>query len=302
MLTALNDTPKRDSSVLFAPRPVTPTAKAHTAHTLPEFVHPATPVSILGVPHSTACGELTEQIACAYLGGFVARAAFLPTDAVLKTLSTMMQWAQEYENDLDSYIPDWNMHPFFYQVVQTACYAFCFLVDKIIAEPHSPNWAVDIRLPFIATSNLVPLKICPGSICDEFIIRVRAHKLFDIDKLMAENLNSVVSTRAVSTADDVVNQIDQYFPFDPLSLEASSKCIEGCYNVWHNMEAEDDAAADVQSGEEVDADGELGGIPIEPQQQRLPEENGPQPMSFVEDEITVQGKATENLASAFFNF
>jgi len=202
-------------------------------HLLTKVAEPAHPITV-------------RMASAAYLGGFLARAKFLPVNLIYDTLLVLVQWASTYQTNAgDQAHPDADLHGLFYMVVQSTYYVFCFHHQALVREKLL-DFADPLRR--VSESRLNPFKLCFATVVREFCRIIGKLRWFAAEEIMARNDRLVLNTK---TSFGKLNQLESFFPFDPYLLRNSAKYIDELYNVWtNNVDVDEDEELD--SSEETD--------------------------------------------------
>jgi RNA polymerase I-specific transcription initiation factor RRN3 len=210
--------------------------------------------------------------AASYLGSYIARAKFVDGQAVKTCMKLLVHYAVQYLDRHESSVNQKTMskHGTFYAIVQAILYVFCFRWRDIVSSDH-PKGQLPLEMAGfkrILTSQLIPFKVCSVHIVDEF---ARLTHELDIlycypfmsrdstSKWRDEERNSKVSEKDVNSsksngadlAATILDRLDTFFPFDPLTLPKSKKFMEGLYQEWESNDSDSESE---QGGDEGEVD------------------------------------------------
>jgi len=231
--------------------------------------------SFLGVLLAHMRGSHVHQearMACAaYVASFVARATFVHRDLVLQTAREMLQWAIDYQAQAVTRLSgqpatlDVHLHGTFYACVQGLLYLTCYKYEVLeglpLPEPSPSASAIDPssaggvdRLPpplglehasfleqfgaglhTLLHGPLNPLKFCLEAIVIEF----ERLAICDVSELITANERVVVASHTVGGGR---NQLEDFFPFDPLhGFKRMAAIIAPLYQEWRHRGGADSA-------------------------------------------------------------
>lgn len=230
----------------------------------------------------------TRISAASYFASYVARAKYVDSKAVKTCQKLLVQYATSYLDKNEAQVSQKSIgkHGIFYAVVQAILYIFCFRWrDFIQSEEEEEVVVVQASLPSemtgfqrILTSKLSPLKVCSTHIVDEFArITCSLNMLYCYPFMTKDassnwrltnddntiNTDSTTlhtptkgSSQELSTL--ILDRLDTFFPFDPLTLPQSKRFMDGLYQEWTGPT--DDESDDGESkSDEDDDDGETEG-------------------------------------------
>eukprot|EP00004_Rigifila_ramosa_P011762 TRINITY_DN2512_c0_g1_i1.p1 TRINITY_DN2512_c0_g1~~TRINITY_DN2512_c0_g1_i1.p1 ORF type:complete len:348 (+),score=70.40 TRINITY_DN2512_c0_g1_i1:882-1925(+) len=223
------------------------------------------------MPHRTA--------AIAYMASFLARAAFLPFEAVCLCLEHMVGSARKYVKDYAPPLPratapframmqqnryfngstaaalDVEEHAFFYTVCQAIFYALCFRMDQIMSDPRGLEYLTHYSLESLVESSFNPLRVCLPTVVEQFARLCRHYGVMDLSEIMSANAHLSIPSR---TSRGNPNKLPAFFPFDPFILRHSVRYITPLYIQWKSPD-EIDAEQGATDGEDNDTDGDSEG-------------------------------------------
>ncbi|KAI9821422.1 MAG: hypothetical protein M1826_000658 [Phylliscum demangeonii] len=231
---------------------------------------------------------LVRQSAVAYLASFVARSAHISVQMVRDVFQLLGVHLDNIRTSQEAACrgPDLKRFGIYYSLVQALLYIFCFRwrdlatsptgdeedLDDVIADGHDLRWASGIKgiLLRCIYSKFNPLKVCSGSIVNEFA-RIAHHLRFlYIYSLLESNkrvqlfksssssyttaTSGPVAPTSTSLSSESPKQLDTYFPFDPYHLPVSKRWIQGDYVEWRAIDGLDDNR--VVGGNSIEGRGE----------------------------------------------
>lgn len=208
----------------------------------------------------TSTASLLTVVTASYIGSFVARARFLPTELVRLTFDMLLTWSLRFIGDLPNHLSssvkqqtvNAKSHAgmservaVFYAVVQTIMYIFCFrhrilLCNSADASPTDSTQRYRTYLLPILQSGLNPLRWCSRAVIEEFSRLADQYDLVDCRALMErDSRRSVPGVRELADDDlitafsasssaafgSLLGDLDCYFPFDPLILKDAAAFI-----------------------------------------------------------------------------
>ncbi|KAK2855572.1 hypothetical protein FQN49_005058 [Arthroderma sp. PD_2] len=246
---------------------------------------------------------IMRQYAAAYLASFVARGAHVSGEVIRDVFSLLgthlLALLSSYEKDCRG--PDLRRYGPFYATAQALFYIFCFrwkdlTIAAIEAEADGkPVSHLDVdevaftkgmtdMLNRAIHSKLNPLKVCSPGIVGEFA-RITKHfgifylftKLESNKRIRIHNFRGMASMamdpifgtieRETRADDNLVTQLDDYFPFDPYKMPRGARRLQGDYVDYrdvkiagldgrgHDDEEDYDTASDDGDEEDADVDG-----------------------------------------------
>jgi len=183
------------------------------------------------------------RIGCAgYVASFVARATFLDAEVVMQTCRELLQWASEYQAHVVSRLGgaaaqlDVHLHGTFYATVQGLLYITCYKYEMMEAITDGAS-GDSVLVPFgialhaVLHGPLNPLKFCLEAIAIEF----ERLTICDVSDLITANERVVVASHTVGGGR---NQLEDFFPFDPLhGFKQMNEIIQPLYREWKNRRA-----------------------------------------------------------------
>ena len=202
--------------------------------------------------------------AASYLGSYIARSKFVEGNAVKTCMRLLVQYAVQYLDRHESSVNQKTMskHGAFYAVVQAILYVFCFRWRDIVSADHIKGQLPSEMVGFkrILTSQLIPFKVCSVNIVDEF---ARLTHELDIlycypfmsrdstSKWRDETGNSKLIDKDVASksndsdlAATILDRLDTFFPFDPLTLPKSKNFMEGLYQEWESNDSDSESSGE----------------------------------------------------------
>jgi RNA polymerase I-specific transcription initiation factor RRN3 len=229
----------------------------------------------------------TRTAATSYLASYVSRAKFTTVESVKTCLSLLVPFCLDFVDKFDQSESKKivsSKQAVFYAVVQAILYIFCFRwrdlmpVDKAGFMPPELN-----GIKKIMTSKLAPLKVCSIHIVEEFAKLTHSLNILYCYPFMSGSSSSSSShhrdpttphqekrTKEVGSSSgvwtkaevlktpmelcaNVLERLETFFPFDPLTLPLSKRFVQDLYQEWESME---DSDADSGSDETSDDDGD----------------------------------------------
>ena len=171
----------------------------------------------------------------AYLASFVARARFLPLEAVQEAVGQLVGWASEYQHVQlarmagGPAVLDVQLHGVFYSAVQGLLYVLCFKQTQLgTAEAAGFRAALTPQLQALLDGALNPLKFCQENVVAEF----EKLRLCECAHIIAANERTAVGSHSVGGG---ANRLDDFFPFDPLLLKQASERVQPLYKTWEPL-------------------------------------------------------------------
>ncbi|KAL4240278.1 DNA independent RNA polymerase I transcription factor [Mactra antiquata] len=187
-----------------------------------------------------------RQSAVAYMGSLLARAKFISTRTVMKTLELMVEWAHNYTKMCqDCLMADISRHGPFYSVCQSIFYTFAFRQKELLETKTGLKWASTLQFQHLIHSRLNPLKVCLPIIVKTFASVARQHQLAFCDHIIEQNNRSFLPVEKGC----IKNILDTYFPFDPYLLKVSSKYITPLYQEYENNDFHDESSGEEDEDE-----------------------------------------------------
>ncbi|KAI9043791.1 rDNA-binding RNA polymerase I transcriptional factor [Aspergillus affinis] len=217
---------------------------------------------------------ITRQSATAYLASFVARGAHVSGDVVRDVFEMLGMHLEDLRTDYEATCrgPDLRRYGSFYSAVQALLYIFCFRwrdlttaamegesVDQV--DEMDPD---DITFPPMVKevlhqaihSKLNPLKVCSPPIVSQFARMSQHLNLMYVFSILETNKRVRMSSyrnlsaladprfaqieRETRAGEELGNQLDAYFPFDPYQLPHSSRWVKDDYVEWRGIPGLDD--------------------------------------------------------------
>jgi RNA polymerase I-specific transcription initiation factor RRN3 len=209
----------------------------------------------------TSTASLLTVVTASYIGSFVARARFLPTELVRLTFDMLLTWSLRFVGDLPSHLKGSALKQsgvaknsqggmservaVFYAVVQTIMYIFCFrhrilLCNSADAAPTDSTQRYRTYLLPILQSALNPLRWCSRAVIEEFARLADQYDLVDcralterdsrrsvpgVRELADDDLITAFSASSSAAFGSLLGDLDCYFPFDPLILRDAAAFI-----------------------------------------------------------------------------
>jgi RNA polymerase I-specific transcription initiation factor RRN3 len=171
----------------------------------------------------------------AYLASFVARARFLPLEAVLDAVGQLLHWASEYQQVQlarqagQPVALDVQLHGVFYSAVQGLLYVLCFKQVQLSSDEAAGfRQTLTPLLQALLDGPLNPLKFCQENVVAEF----EKLQLCECAHIIAANERTAVGSHNVGGG---ANRLDDFFPFDPLLLKHSSERVQPLYKTWEPL-------------------------------------------------------------------
>ncbi|KAH0544475.1 hypothetical protein FGG08_001372 [Glutinoglossum americanum] len=230
-----------------------------------------------------------KQIAAAYVGSFVARAANMTKEMVREVFrivgANIVSYCKKEEAECRG--PDVRRYGDFYAATQALLYIFCFRWRELTInnedrdEDDDPRyydfcettWVPGIKDTLHRTiySKFNPLKVCSPLIVNQFARLANHLRFLYVFPLIESNKRLRLSHTTVSTTnwtyshpdretaltarkDELWLELEAYFPFDPYKLPRSKRWIDGEYVEWKGVKGLDDEDEDADS--ETDREGE----------------------------------------------
>ena len=192
-----------------------------------------------------------SRIACAaYVASYVARATFVGVEVVVHVARELLVFVREYQEHAVARLGgqpaqlDVQLHGPFYAAVQGLLYLICYkheLLQGVSQLPDGHGFVkrddssssqrsvlheVGLSLHEVLHGPLNPLKFCLEAIAFEF----ERLAICDVSKLLDANVRVVVAS---NTMGGLRNQLEDFFPFDPLhGFEQMSALIAPFYQEW----------------------------------------------------------------------
>ncbi|KAM4631867.1 RNA polymerase I-specific transcription initiation factor RRN3 [Discoglossus pictus] len=191
---------------------------------------------------------IIRQTAASYIGGFLARAKFIPIVTVKACLDLLVNWLHGYIDNQDAgsrAFCDITFHGPFYAACQAVFYTFIFRHKQLLEGNlrKGLTYLQNLNFERIVMCQLNPLKICLPSVVSLFAAITRKYQLVFCYTIMERNSRKMIPMVRTSMGGDsvqaCVNPLDSFFPFDPCVLKRCKKLIDPIYQVWEESSAED---------------------------------------------------------------
>ncbi|THH19901.1 hypothetical protein EW146_g1348 [Bondarzewia mesenterica] len=243
---------------------------------------------------------VTRAAAASYIASFVSRAEFVDQDCTRSVVQLLCRFLR---SQLDMYeavasagiihIDGMAPQNVFYAVAQAVFLIFCFRwrdllqeqgedVDEFSSVPdHGPGkkWMDELAIvQRMVTSLLNPLKYCSENVVLQFARVARATGFVYVYPLIEANRRLEFTPSTPSTpypngarhpalllpGDNVLCELNTFFPFDPYKLPKSRSYIEGVYREWSSVaiDDEEDEDEDEEEDEEYVGGRSTGGIDV----------------------------------------
>ena len=196
--------------------------------------------------NNTMVPSLTRSAAAAYIGSFLARAAYVPQGLVVEGIKGLLDWCLQYAKDeecrgglppipsssaLHSPLPVQDArdrHVAFYAMCQSLLYVLCYHMKMLVSQ--RPSVVNDIfgsnGMPRLLTHRLSPLSFCALSVVIEFGRQARAYSQNDTADAVQAWEQGSLEGKTSAMAKHTSRPLEVFFPFDPYLLERSSKGLE----------------------------------------------------------------------------
>lgn len=212
-----------------------------------------------------------RQAAAAYLGSYLARAAYLSTATVAETVKAVIGFAVSYARECEVRpalcVPPSaangdaaRQNALFYASMQAALYALCYRLDALLVDGGAAETLRALPLQQLVDHPLAPLAGIMPDVADEFARRAAAAGLADCTRALAQRDELLARANAAAGnggagADDArqgrmaLTCFKILFPFDPYRLKNSYKYVKDLYVEWPggDDEEEDTDAEDVDT-------------------------------------------------------
>ncbi|KAH0550914.1 hypothetical protein GP486_007720, partial [Trichoglossum hirsutum] len=222
-----------------------------------------------------------RQIAAAYVGSFVARAANMTKEMVREVFrivgANILSFCKKEEAECKG--PDVRRFGDFYAATQALLYIFCFRWRELVIDtedqdeddelrylgPDETTWVPGIKesLHRMIYSKFNPLKVCSPLVVNQFARLANHLRFLFVIPLIESNKRLHLSYKTASTdstynlperetaltsrKDEQWLELEAYFPFDPYKLPRSKRWIEGEYVEWKGIRGLDDEDEDADS-------------------------------------------------------
>jgi len=211
-----------------------------------------------------------KQIAAAYVGSFVARAANMTKEMVREVFrivgANLVSYCTKEEPECKG--PDVRRFGDFYAAAQALLYIFCFrwrelMINAEDGDEHDElgysdigetTWVPGIKETLHRTiySKFNPLKVCSPLIVNQFARLANHLRFIYVFPLIESNKRLRLSQTSSSTANSTFShpdretaltarkdeqwlELEAYFPFDPYKLPRSKRWIDGEYVDWKGI-------------------------------------------------------------------
>lgn len=195
---------------------------------------------------NTMVPPLTRSAAAAYIGSFLARAAYVPQHMVVDAIKGLMDWCLQYakqeecrgglalipsSSTLHSPLPVQDArdrHVAFYAMCQSLLYVLCYHMKMLVSQKSSIVSYIfgNSGMPRLLAHRLSPLSFCALSVVVEFGRQARVYGQNDTaNAVQAWELGSLGKTSFL-TAKHNSRPLEVFFPFDPYLLQRSAKGLE----------------------------------------------------------------------------
>lgn len=184
---------------------------------------------------------IVQQSAIAYVASFIARANYINLNYVASVVETCVDWAKAYIDRNRNMIPNVHLHTSFYALCQALFYILCFRCRAFVEAEDGHRWLKSLSLETIARSSLNPLKFVTSSVAEEFARVMRHYEVLLCDMEILQNRNASVASMSLSSSylsaavqngDIYLNELESFFPFDPIALPRSLAYIKPYYQDW----------------------------------------------------------------------
>ncbi|KAI8913233.1 RNA polymerase I-specific transcription initiation factor RRN3 [Gorgonomyces haynaldii] len=191
--------------------------------------------------------NVTRVAAACYLGSFIARAKHVSLQSVKKCLNILNRYVQGFvdknEHLINGKIMDPERYCVFYAAIQAMLYIFCFHWKKLMLQndvPQSGAFPVELKeFNRVLMSKFQPLTVLSSAIVQEF-----SKITHDLHIMYCYPL--VGNFKPLAGQNSLLERLDTFFPFDPLTLPRSGKFIGQFYNEWDG-ESEPEETTDIES-------------------------------------------------------
>ena len=230
---------------------------------------------LLGKAVETSHPVGVRVAAASYLASYVSRAKFVNVDSIRTVLRLLNQFCLGYLDEYESTVTLQNIgkHGLFYAIVQAIFYIFCFKWKSLMES--GSTLPVELNgFQRILTSRLCPLMVCSEHIVDEFarithsldilycypFMSKETNEKWRMDSQTRDSIPSsqkVTPQKALSSSTRLILQrLDTFFPFDPLSLPQCKKYVIDIYEEWQgngdDSDTEEDLLEKYMSGTSLD--------------------------------------------------
>lgn len=187
-----------------------------------------------------------------YISSFVARCKNLPQDKLVFVTSFLISWMDRFILEREIEVDESNSNlldkfKLFYHCFQTLLYIFCFRFKQLKKNNGEWECGIDRFFQKAIITKFNPLKFCNENVVNIFA-RLSAREdvcyCFSIlDKIKKENYG--LNHQQIN-----INDLNGYFPFDPLMLKKSKKIIKENYLDWSDVQEDEDDDDDDDDDEE----------------------------------------------------
>jgi len=184
---------------------------------------------------------LKRQAAAGYLCGLCARAEYISKTTIKEVVKLLSNFCIKYllsipehkqNNDQQKFLP-------FYFVAQSLFYLIIFRWETIGIENLR-----DLNLQTIVFSKLNPLAELVPAVAIKFCDVMKETEILFGHVIIEQTRKERLMIRG---ANDEINPIDFYFPFDQCLLPNLNQRIESFYNYWHQDDNDDSSDESVDS-------------------------------------------------------
>jgi len=184
---------------------------------------------------------LKRQAAAGYLCGLCARAEYISKTTIREVVKLLSNFCIKYllsipehkqNNDQQKFLP-------FYFVAQSLFYLIIFRWETIGIENLR-----DLNLQTIVFSKLNPLAELVPAVAIKFCDVMKETEILFGHVIIEQTRKERLMIRG---ANDEINPIDFYFPFDQCLLPNLNQRIESFYNYWHQDDNDDSSDESVDS-------------------------------------------------------
>lgn len=217
--------------------------------------------------YSPSTQVIFRQTAICYIGSLLARAKYTKIGLVTSTLDVIMEWLHKYAKHAayTSSKADVRRHGTFYAVLQAVLYVLVFRHKELLNTPKGLKYIQGMNLQTLVSCRLNPLKFCLPIIVKTFASIMRQRQLLFCDTIIERNRRHDLSVEG-SQANQGVNPLDSFFPFDPYILKRSSRFFKDIYREYEGTPtAEEESQKDDEEKMEEEIFGATpGSVPMSP--------------------------------------